>query len=68
MTRATKNPVATTNCQRQLLELIDASLRLQERIVRLDRMIHEETLYAEAAHPYPLGDHMDRIRAAFTAG
>jgi regulator of CtrA degradation len=52
----------------QLLELINASLRLQERIMRLDRMMHEEILYAEAAHPYPLTAHMDRIKAAFTAG
>jgi regulator of CtrA degradation len=51
----------------RLLELIEASLRLQERIVRLDRMIHEETFCAEAAHSYPLGDHMDRIKAAFNA-
>jgi regulator of CtrA degradation len=52
----------------KLIELVDASLRLHERILRLDRMIHEETLYADAAHPYPLSAHMDRIREAFSAG
>lgn len=49
----------------RLLELIDSSLRLQDRIIRLDRMIHEEALYAEAVHPYPLGPQMERIKAAF---
>ena len=51
-----------------LQALIDNSLRLQERIVRLDRMMSEpEALVSFAVEARPLEAQMSRLREAFGA-
>lgn len=50
----------------RLRELIDRSIRIQQRIVHLDKMIHEQSeADAFPAHGNPLSQHLDRINAAF---
>ncbi len=53
----------------RLRDLIERSIRMQQRIVHLDRMIHEQadTESFPPVHSNPLSQHLDRINAAFGA-
>ncbi|MEG6507483.1 DUF1465 family protein [Methyloligella sp. 2.7D] len=50
----------------RLKELIGESLKLQERVVRLDAMLTQKDSPPEAEHP--LHSQMSRLRAAFNSG
>jgi regulator of CtrA degradation len=48
-----------------LRELVEASLSLHDRIVRLDRMIHDDMRGAEQLPQHPVDAQWERIRSAF---
>ncbi len=47
-----------------LMDLINRSIRLYERIAKLDGMLHAEGA-KKTSGPHPLTDHMDKLEAAF---
>jgi regulator of CtrA degradation len=47
--------------------LIAQSMKLQERVMRLDRMLNQKAA-PESGAEHPLHDHMNRLRAAFDTG
>jgi regulator of CtrA degradation len=49
----------------RLRELIDQSIKLQERVIRLDQMLGSETLPQIADGDHPLKTQLSRLRAAF---
>ena len=49
----------------RLKELIQGSFRLHDRIVTLDRLIHEEPEYAGETAAHPLSTQLDKLRMAF---
>ncbi len=49
---------------KQLMNLIDRSIRLYERIVKLDQMLHEPAP-KQGQSKSPLTDQLDRLNAAF---
>ena len=49
----------------RLRELIDASLRLHQRVVKLDGMIHDRAVEPRPSSANPLNPHMSRLKAAF---
>lgn len=49
----------------RLRELVEASLKLHDRIIRLDRAMNEDARAREANAMHPVGAHLDRIRMAF---
>lgn len=52
----------------KLRRLISDSLTLQERVVRLDRMLNRQSMPAEELPEHPLHSQMSRLRAAFDTG
>ncbi len=48
----------------ELMDLINRSIRLYERIVKLDEMLHEPAS-RKAANPNPLADQLNMLQAAF---
>ncbi|MBA5777290.1 DUF1465 family protein [Stappia sp. F7233] len=64
-----RNGMGWDELPRRLQDLIERSLRLQERIVHIDRMIHEHADSEPVAAPqvHPLSHHMERLHAAFGA-
>ncbi len=53
---------------RRLRELVEASLKLHDRVIRLDRVISEDVSTDGNSGLHPVGAHIDRIRSAFAQG
>jgi regulator of CtrA degradation len=49
----------------RLRELIEQSVKLQERVIRLDQMLDFKEMAPAGEVEYPLHSHMSRLRAAF---
>jgi regulator of CtrA degradation len=49
----------------RLRELIEQSIKLQERVIRLDQMLGQETLLQSGEGDHPLKTQLSRLRAAF---
>jgi regulator of CtrA degradation len=49
----------------RLRELIEQSVKLQERVIRLDQMLGQEKLPHKAGEDHPLKSQLSRLRAAF---
>jgi len=52
----------------RLRELIEQSIKLQERVVRLDQMLGQETVPLSGDADHPLETQLSRLRAAFGNG
>jgi regulator of CtrA degradation len=52
----------------RLRDLVEESMKLQERLVRLDQMLDFSQPALAGEEPHPLSSHLSRLREAFGAG
>jgi regulator of CtrA degradation len=64
---STTNAEAVTKLPERLLELVEKSIRLQARVLHLDRLIYQpaERRSRAVAGPRPVKSQLDMLRAAF---